>query len=254
MKRLLFTGFLLAASHGYSQPVVLSENFNTYNGTIASIPAGFTITWNDSTGNLSYYTSAGSCGLSCNSYKFGVDSATIITPFFSNAGSVRFFFKGNGSLNPQNTFYVYESPDGVTWNQVAAISGFNTSAQTLNFPLSLSTVRLKFLYRKPVLGLNVAFDDLTVLGPVGMQEFTESYSIKLFPTPSEGSLSLIFDRAISRYSYFISNLIGKKLLEGTATVANQKSEIDVSSLADGIYFIHIKTTEWETSRRFVIRR
>jgi hypothetical protein len=254
MKKIFLLVVLLAGSQCFSQSVILYESFNTYNGTIGSIPAGFTITWNDSTGTNSFYTGATSCGQACNSYKFGWDSATIITPVFANPGSVQFFFKGNGTVNNQNTFYVYESPDGSTWNQVAAVSGFNTSQQTLSYPLQPNTIRLKFYYSKPVLGLNVAFDDLTVFGPSAINEPSASEWLNLFPTPSQGLITLQFKTPLSGFSYTISNLIGKKLIEGNVAVSQQKYILDLSELADGIYFIRIKTTEGEASRRFIIRR
>lgn len=254
MKKLLYIALLLTGFNAIAQPVILSENFDTYNGTIGSIPAGFTITWNDSTGTNSFYTGATSCGLSCNSYKFGWDSATIITPVFANAGSVRFFFKGNGTLNNQNTFYVYETPDGSTWNQVTAISGFNTTQQTLNYPLSANTIQLKFYYSKPTLGLNVAFDDLTIFGPVGINENNKDQIVSLFPTPSQGILNLKFNSDVASISYSINNVIGKTIIEGNAETSNRKFTLNLSELTDGIYFIRIKTADREISRRFIIRR
>lgn len=254
MKKLLYIALLLTGFNASAQPVILSENFDTYNGTIGSIPAGFTITWNDSTGTNSFYTGATSCGLSCNSYKFGWDSSTIITPVFANAGSVRFFFKGNGTLNNQNTFYVYETPDGSTWNQVTAISGFNTSQQTLNFPLASNSIQLKFYYAKPTLGLNVAFDDLTIFGPVGINENNKDEIVNIYPTPSQGILNLKFSNDVSSISYSINNVIGKTVMEGNAETANRKYTLNLSELTDGIYFIRIKTSDREISRRFIIRR
>ncbi|MBL7928414.1 MAG: T9SS type A sorting domain-containing protein [Bacteroidia bacterium] len=254
MKKHLYIALLLTGINAVAQPVILSENFDTYNGTIGSIPAGFIITWNDSTGTNSFYTGATSCGLSCNSYKFGWDSATIITPFFANAGSVRFFFKGNGTVNNQNTFYVYETPDGSSWNQVTAISGFSTTQQTLNFPLSPNTIQLKFYYSKPTLGLNVAFDDLTIFGPVGLHENNREESVSLYPTPSQGILNLKFNSDVSSITYSINNIIGKTVLEGNAEAANRKYTLNLTELADGIYFIRIKTADREISHRFIIRR
>lgn len=254
MKKLLYIVLLFTGFNTGAQPVILSENFNTYNGTIGSIPAGFTITWNDSAGTNSFYTGATSCGLSCNSYKFGWDSATIITPAFANAGSVRFFFKGNGTMNNQNTFYVFETPDGNTWNQVAAISGFNTTQQTLNYPLSISTIKLKFYYSKPTLGLNVAFDDLTVFGPVGIDENKRDEMVSIYPTPSPGMLHLKFDNDVSSIRYSINNVIGKTVAEGNAETTNRKFTLNLTELTDGIFFIRIKTKEHEISRRFIIRR
>jgi hypothetical protein len=254
MKKILFLFFMASGLYASAQPVILSENFNTYNGTIGSIPPGFTITWNDSTGTNSFYTGATSCGLSCNSYKFGWDSATIITPVFANAGSVRFFFKGNGTVNNQNTFYVYETPDGINWNQVAAISGFNTTQQTLNYPLSANTIQLKFYYSKPVLGLNVAFDDLTIFGPVGINETAGDNPVSLYPTPAQDVLHLSFGNDVSSFSYSINNVIGKKVAGGSAEVTNHKHSLDLSGLPEGIYFIRIKFSGKEISRKFIIRK
>jgi len=253
MKKLILTFALFSVACCIkAQNIILYEGFNSYNGTTGSIPSGFSISWNDSTS--SFYSGATSCGQSCNSYKFGMDSATILTPFFSNAGSVQFFFKGNGTLNPQNTFYIYESPDGNTWSQIAAIAGFNTSQQTLVYPLQQTTIQLKFYYSKPTLGLNVAFDDLTIFSSVGIREHVTGKQPVVYPAPTTGVLNILFPETIKSFNYSVTNILGKELTSGKVFPNGLKNAIDFSDLADGIYFIRVKSSLGETSLRFIIRK
>src|SRR4051812_9634711 len=112
MKKTLLTLLLLSGFFFAKAQVLTFADFDTYDGTTPTIPAGYYISWNNTS---SFYTGASnSCGVACNAYKFGVDSATIITPSFSLADSVRFMMKGNGTYHP-NKFKVYGSPDSINW-------------------------------------------------------------------------------------------------------------------------------------------
>src|SRR6187455_2136421 len=110
-KILLFVSILSASYSLQAQNVILCENFNTYDSVTAASGSfnGFMISFHSS---FSYYTSTQSSGTSGpNSYKFGVDSATMITPDITGATYIQFWTKGNAT-DSISTFYVYDSPDG----------------------------------------------------------------------------------------------------------------------------------------------
>lgn len=255
-KHLLFLLLSFYAVKIYAQPVLLSENFDTYNGLVASIPAGFYISWNDTaSASKSFYSSAGTCGLACNAYKFGMDSATIITPSFSNAGSVSFYFKGNGTPNAQNIFYVYESSNGTTWNQITAIQNFSTSAQNINLPVNSSSTQLKFYYSKPALGINVGFDDLIIYGPTGINQPQAIEQVNLYPTPASGSVTVDFGSLnLAEVSLSISNVLGKEVKRIDFSNASGKRVLNLTDLAEGVYLVRVKSGPLDAVKRIIIRK
>src|SRR4051812_44715173 len=91
-----------------AQTSILCEDFNDYDTTTAGANYhGWTLTYFS---QFSFYTSTQSSGPSGpNSYKFGVDSATMISPDITGAASIQFWMKGNaatGGTLGQSTFYI----------------------------------------------------------------------------------------------------------------------------------------------------
>ena len=239
-----------------SQAVLLQENFDTYNGLVASIPAGFIITWNDTaSASKSFYNTTAYCGTTCNTYKFGKDSATIITPAFSNPGSVSFYFKGNGLQNAYNTFYVYESPNGSTWNQVASYINFTTIAQTITLPLNSSSTQLKFYYAKDSLGLNVGFDDLIVYGPSAVNENEALQPISVFPSPSSGLVTVNFnDHFYNAVEFKVINILGREVRNFNLKNISTKYVLNISDQPEGIYLLRIKSGSDEMVKRIILKK
>lgn len=159
-----------------AQDTLVYYNFNNYNGSVDSIPAGWTIPDNSiSTSTGTYYTSTASSGLSGpNSYKFRSNGVIIIPPSFNNADSVRFWIKGN-STSSGSIFYLFESADSVSWDTVVSISPLPTTNYPSNdiksYPVQFTSKWLKFYYKKDT--GNVAFDDFLLTGP---EPVTASFS------------------------------------------------------------------------------
>ena len=59
----------------------------------------------------------------------------------------------------------------------------------------------------------------------------------LSPNPSRDFVTLTTTRSNVKHTYFVFDLYGKKVLEGT--IANGKSLIDVQRLAAGTYFVRL---------------
>jgi len=257
MKKILLSLIISAAFlTTKSQSILLQEDFDSYDGLVTSIPAGFTITWNDTASiSKSFYNTSGVCGIACNAYKFGWDSATIITPVFSNPGSVSFYFKGNGTQNPYNTFYVYESPNGSTWNQVASYVNFPTTSQTIILPLNSSSTQLKFYYKKDSLGLNVGFDDLVVYGPVGMNETKGFQGISVFPTPTSGIVTVNFnENYFNAVEIKVINILGKEVKHYDLKNISTKYAVNISDQPEGVYLLRIKSGTDEMVKRVILKK
>ena len=114
MNRLLpFTFSVLFALSVNAQTTLIYEPFTSYDGTSGTVPTGWTFNYNAN------YTSTQSSGPSGpNSFKFGVDTATIITPAFSNADTVKFWYKGN-QTDSTSSLEILQTDDLVTWFQLA---------------------------------------------------------------------------------------------------------------------------------------
>src|SRR6185295_12035294 len=91
---LLFAFVYFSIIGGQAQTMVLCENFSDYDTTTVSASFhGWTLSYFT---KQSLYTSTASSGPSGpNSYKFGVDSATAITPSIIGADHINFWYKGN---------------------------------------------------------------------------------------------------------------------------------------------------------------
>ncbi len=136
-----------------AQTTLQTEDFTTYLGTAGTIPVGWTFSYN---GN---YTTTASSGISGpNSYKFGVNNATISAPAFTNADTVSFWVKGNGTDSLSNLVLV-ESADNIVWDTVAKLYKLptNLTGQSFKYALLNATHYVRFVYKKSI--GNCAFDD-----------------------------------------------------------------------------------------------
>lgn len=257
MKKVLLISCLSLTVFGAkSQAILLSENFDSYNGLVTSIPPGFYISWNDTAAlSRSYYFTTGFCGVACNSYKFGVDSATIITPTFSNPGSVSFYLKGNGNFNNLNHFQVYESPNGSTWNLVISIDSIPSASQTVSLNLNSSTTQLKFFFIKDTLGYNAGFDDLIIYGPTSINELKGLQAVSVFPSPSTGLLTVNFyEKYYNQAELSVINILGKEVKHFSLKGISSKYTMDLSDLPDGIYLLKIKSGNEEMIKRIILKK
>ena len=250
---LLFTALL--SSSAFSQITLLSQNFDSYDGDSANFISGYYVSWNSPSGGTpseSYYTSTGNFGLAPNSYKFGIDSATIITPTFTGADSLTFWHKGNGTGTAANKFYIYESSDSITFNLLDSITTFPTIGITFGTGVPPTSHFLKFVYHK-VVG-NMAFDDLKIFNNlgVGIKKQTVN-SATVYPNPSNTGI-FVFDFAnpttLSEIKVF--NIIGKQVFAKAITSGASKQTLDLSSLPAGSYFAAVKTGNEKRMIRLVI--
>lgn len=243
-----------------AQTVVLNENFTTYDSTSGSGYHGWYLSYY---GVGSYYTSspapAGSAGPSGpNVYKFGRDSTTAITPMFMGGDSVHFFIKGNpasGLTLGNSTFYVYESTDSSTWTSVHTFLPPMDTAKIgsmQHFPLLPTTMWLKFFYDKDI--GNVAFDDFSVTqNSVGINSLSPEQRVKIYPTPTNGKLTINFGAMTHKAIFSVINMLGKTVLGDNMTEAEDAHTLNLSSLQDGIYFLKIKADQISLTKRIIVK-
>lgn len=258
MKKLYILLFAaLLSGSAFSQITLLSLDFNNYVGDSATAIPDYYISWNSPSGgtpSASYYSSNGNYGLSPNSYKFGIDSATIITPYFGGADSLTFWHKGNGTSGGNSKFYIYSSNDSITFTLLDSITSFPSTGVTYGHGLDSTSMHyLKFFYHKS--GGNMAFDDLHVFNNLGLgikkQATAKAYEV--YPNPSANGI-FTFDLGTANAAEVkVFNIIGKQVYAKTlANGSNGKHAIDLSSLPSGSYFASVKSGNDKKMIRLVI--
>ncbi|MBP6333833.1 MAG: T9SS type A sorting domain-containing protein [Bacteroidia bacterium] len=253
--------FFALNTGSYAQVPILCENFNTYDSLVSSIDwHGWYISYNTS---FSYYTSTQSSGPSGpNSYKFGVDSATVITPNISGALSIEFWMKGNFGTppgpDPLSMFYVYESPDSVNWTlistlQPSTLTGSTGHPQAIN--VSSGTQYVKFFYDKS--SGNVAFDDFcaydTPVGIFGMPK--NDLAVSVYPNPSNGMFNIKTSTFQSKgLSVSVSNVLGKEVKQIALNNSAALYQVNLNELENGIYMLRIRSEFGESTQRVIIKK
>lgn len=149
---ILISSFIFLFSFmGYSQTVLIQQNFNAYDGTSLTVPPGWNFSYN---GN---YTSSAYSGASGpNSYKFGTNGAAITTPLFSNADSLQFWMRG-ASVDTLSFLTILYTVNTITWDTLAKVIPISNSGTNMNFHVPDTAVQLQFTFTKSV--GNLAFDD-----------------------------------------------------------------------------------------------
>ncbi|MFM8950382.1 MAG: T9SS type A sorting domain-containing protein, partial [Bacteroidota bacterium] len=245
---------LLPLGRSFAQNVILSCGFDNYAGTLATVPAGVTITWNSTSNttpgqSASFYTSAGNFGLTAPSYKFGVDSATMVTPYVSNADSITFWAKGN-SISGPSTLYVSYSADSINWTPITSLNNLPTTSTTLSIPLQQVSGYIKFFYDKDV--GNLGMDDLKIYSStVGLNESLSKDEISVYPSPTTGPLNIrLTEKSGVTPMLEVYDIVGNKVFSG---VAERRGKglytIDLSGRNKGYYFLKIRNGNQITTRR-----
>lgn len=263
----IFTFILICISAlpSFSQ-ILIEEHFDTYMNTPPTpptVPAGWFISWNNAdtaVAALSYYYSTSPtyqfCGMSCPTYKFGIDSAYAITPMFTGADSVRFYMKGNGTQKP-NHFQIYGGPDTSTWNLIRSFDTIATTASVVTLPVPLGSHFLKFIYLKDSSGYNVGFDDVYIFTgpfPAGIADVSKT-QLSLFPNPSRGLVTFDFNGTHPKNATLtFNNVLGTQVRKISLQGSETKYQVDLSEFQDGVYFVKIKTDLGESTQRIVLKK
>lgn len=245
----------------YAQVPVLCENFNTYDSIVSSIDwHGWYISYNTS---FSYYTSTQSSGPSGpNSYKFGVDSATVITPNINGARSIEFWMKGNFGTppgpDPLSMFYVYESADSTVWTLIDSIqtsTQINPTGHIKAYNLLSGTQYVKFYYHKS--SGNVAFDDFCAYdSPVNIFNVAKNnLAVSVYPNPSNGFINIKTSTYQSKgISISVSNVLGKEVKQIVLNNPAALYQVNMGELEAGIYMVRIQSEFGESTQRVIIKK
>lgn len=254
----LITILFALSAPSIAQTNVLCEDFTDYDTSTASANYhNWTFSYFS---QYSFYSSVASTGIAPNSYKFGVDSATVITPNINGATYFHFWMKGNASSGgslANGKFYIYESPDSITYTLVDMISPIPAFVEMVKeYPLSVGTSFVKFFYDKD--SGNVAFDDFcATIGAVGVgiNETSQNKSFSIYPNPSRGLSTIDVTNLHSKNAIIIvNNVLGKEIKKVELKNTETNYLLDLSNCQDGVYFIKVKTDAGDKIQRIVLRK
>lgn len=256
----LISLFVTISLGALAQSPIVCENFNNYDSLVANTNwHGWYISYAT---QFSYYTSTQSSGTSGpNSYKFGIDSATLISPNISGALSVNFWIKGNagtGGPDPLSVLYLYESSDSSVWNLVDSMQQSNhvdPLGHQKAYNLTPGTEHVKFYYKKS--NGNIAFDDFCAYdGPVGIFGIAKNnLSISVYPNPSNGIINIKTSTFQSKgLTVHVSNVLGKEVKKVTLSNPASSYQVSLNDLEAGIYMVRVRSEFGESTQRVILKK
>jgi hypothetical protein len=95
------------------------------------------------------------------------------------------------------------------------------------------------------------YSDTIVVTNVGVSDITGDWDIKLYPNPNKGIF--ILDCNYSLYAEAkITDALGRYVMD--LDIKGHRTEVNASSLADGVYFLNVNNGEQYKAIRFIVAR
>jgi hypothetical protein len=95
---------------------------------------------------------------------------------------------------------------------------------------------------------NVAFCYTIGDCSTSMDKINESPTIKIFPNPASEKIRIQLPNDVEQFEAKLINALGQTMMK------SMSKEIDVRGLPNGIYFVNIKTDNYEVNKKVIIRR
>jgi hypothetical protein len=189
------------------------------------------------------------------------------TPALNNSATTTYTFSPNGgqcATPASTTIEVNTNPsatlifDGASLLAGAGFAAYTWTLDGITIPeantneLSVSEVGLYTVIVTDANGCTATaqFEVITV----GLADLGLTDAIAIYPNPSHGNatLSIQFQEG-QQVNLFILDLQGKILFQQNYTFKSGKNEVllDLSSLADGVYFIQLENSNFKHTRRLV---
>lgn len=142
---------------------------------------------------------------------------------------------------------------GVSWTWYEGVNVIGTTNSVNVAPTVTTTYYCNVLDAS---GCEAELDvTLTVFDDSGIEDnLSESFSI--YPNPTSGKFAIRFDLKRSHdMTIEVMNIVGEKVIQKSfAGVQNQTVEFDLNSVADGVYFVVIKSEDEQISKKLVVRK
>jgi hypothetical protein len=149
-------------------------------------------------------------------------------------------------------FIIERSANGADFYEIGKVNAAGTSSSKINYsfidPLPL---RGNNFYRLVLVNRDYSKDYFDIK-KITTQDF--GVRIVLSPIPASKSLQLIFNlNSTQNLTFNITDVNGRTLRTWSAnySAGNISRTIDINSLAAGIYYLHIKGTEFTETKKFI---
>lgn len=184
---------------------------------------------------------------------FGYAEANL---FFSPDGSQIIFFTTENLGYNNGSDLVIANADGSNWNYISsAVSGeyfyqacFHPTTGKLYYTYFATGIQNE-IHRMDVNGTNS--EQLSNCSLVGVDESVSVSEVGIYPNPASNNLRLQFS-GVSLTDVKIYDALGK--LRFSESGMKSTSELDISSLSNGIYFVELQSTRGQQVLKFVVER
>lgn len=156
----------------------------------------------------------------------------------------------NSNRTPTTTGSDCNNCVGAQW------TGTNTTFNTYSYGLAtLDTetnviFRIVFIADEGVNQLGVKVDDFVINGVLSVQNF-EANQIAVFPNPSNGIFNISFGN-LNPIKIDVYDISGKLILQkNQLEISNNQTNIDLSNVSDGLYFVKISTENNTITKRII---
>jgi|GEM_PF-473713 len=79
-----------------------------------------------------------------------------------------------------------------------------------------------------------------------------SNAVKIFPNPATGTLHILWTAVDNNKHISVTDITGRELISTNADNATAQKDLDISSLAKGVYIVHITSANMDTTQKLVV--
>lgn len=144
------------------------------------------------------------------------------------------------------------SEDGTNWTQLSYTrpTGSGTSVWTLITPTGTipATANLRLKFENPISNIGFRIDDIKLTGTSLSVKENQIAGLKVYPNPVTNGKFFISTGANTDKSVIIFDVLGKQVVNTTAT-----ESVNVSNLKSGVYIVKIAEEGKTATRKLVIK-
>lgn len=123
----------------------------------------------------------------------------------------------------------------------------NTSVTSITSTYWTDDFRIKIAFESGASGNHLYIDNINMLDPaMANVNLLDKKSVRVYPNPAKDLLNI--SNVNSKSNYIVRNLLGSLLFSGTVT---QSTQLDISHLSNGVYFIEISDYNNEMTKKVV---
>ena len=145
-----------------------------------------------------------------------------------------------GGTDGTATIYYSDSSWTYLWNTgdtTTGITGLNAGWYTITATDSLGCM---------------VVDSIEILDPpVGVSNLSNISTVKLYPNPTRGALTLEIQQATNNIQIELYNATGQRLQTWTKLPSNNQLQLDLKSYASGVYWLHLQIDDQQQTQKII---